>query len=107
MHCHTTTSDGKYSPTDLLTMYKNAGYDFVCITDHDALNLSADVTGIIHIRSSEYFSGGNHSHLCAYNINALRPDLSETMFNVQDSINFVRKRGGLTSFAHPQMGRLS
>lgn len=102
MHCHTTTSDGAYTPTQLLTMYKDAGYDFVAITDHDKLNPSVDLIGIIHIRGSEYFAGGYRSHLCVYNISKLRSDINDTIFNVQNSINLIKKSGGLCSFAHPQ-----
>jgi len=44
LHCHTTESDGRFRPAELLRMYKAASYAFVCITDHnrvtrcDALN---------------------------------------------------------------------
>lgn len=35
LHCHTTESDGKFRPDELLQMYKADGYSFVCITDHN------------------------------------------------------------------------
>ena len=35
LHCHTTASDGSFSPAELLRMYKDAGYAFVFITDHN------------------------------------------------------------------------
>ena len=34
-HCHTTNSDGKLSPREVLKLYKKNGYDVVAITDHD------------------------------------------------------------------------
>lgn len=35
LHCHTTESDGRFRPAELLQMYKAAGYAFVFITDHN------------------------------------------------------------------------
>lgn len=35
LHCHTTESDGRLTPQDLLEHYRAAGYSFVCITDHN------------------------------------------------------------------------
>lgn len=35
LHCHTTESDGKFRPAELLGMYREAGYSFVSITDHN------------------------------------------------------------------------
>jgi len=35
LHCHTTASDGRFRPRELLRMYKDAGYAFVVITDHN------------------------------------------------------------------------
>ncbi len=34
LHCHTTLSDGKGTPEAVALHYKNAGYDFLAITDH-------------------------------------------------------------------------
>ena len=32
LHCHTTNSDGAQSPLEVVTAYKNAGYDFIAVT---------------------------------------------------------------------------
>lgn len=34
-HLHTTASDGKLSPTELVTLAKENGFDIISITDHD------------------------------------------------------------------------
>ena len=34
MHMHTTISDGVLEPVDAINVYRNAGYDFIAITDH-------------------------------------------------------------------------
>lgn len=35
LHCHTTNSDGKASPSDVCRIYKENGYHFLCLTDHN------------------------------------------------------------------------
>jgi len=35
LHCHTRRSDGVFEPHDLARRYRDAGYAFVCFTDHD------------------------------------------------------------------------
>ncbi|MDR7521375.1 MAG: hypothetical protein QN168_02810 [Armatimonadota bacterium] len=37
LHCHTRRSDGRFEPADLARRYRDAGYAFVCFTDHDVL----------------------------------------------------------------------
>jgi len=39
LHCHSTNSDGDSSPAFLAKFYKDAGFDFLCITDHNHLTL--------------------------------------------------------------------
>lgn len=34
LHCHTTLSDGLATPEATAIHYRNAGYDFLAITDH-------------------------------------------------------------------------
>ncbi len=43
LHCHTTESDGLFRPPDLLRMYQDAGYSFVCITDHNRVTRCDDL----------------------------------------------------------------
>ncbi|MCL6554559.1 MAG: hypothetical protein K6W08_15785 [Firmicutes bacterium] len=37
LHCHTRRSDGRFEPADLARRYRDAGYAFVCFTDHDTV----------------------------------------------------------------------
>ncbi|MEG2860151.1 MAG: hypothetical protein RSA12_09670, partial [Clostridia bacterium] len=34
LHTHTTRSDGKMSPEDVMALYRAHGYDFLALTDH-------------------------------------------------------------------------
>ena len=37
-HCHTTRSDGRRSPEEVIALYREAGYDFLTLTDHRKLS---------------------------------------------------------------------
>ena len=37
MHMHTTVSDGVLNPVDAIGVYREAGYDFIAITDQATL----------------------------------------------------------------------
>ena len=37
LHCHSTLSDGQYTPAELKTMYMEQGYSIIAYTDHDIL----------------------------------------------------------------------
>ena len=38
LHCHTTRSDGKGTPAEVMARHKECGYDFLAITDHRRYN---------------------------------------------------------------------
>ena len=35
IHCHTTDSDGMLTPDEVVRLYKDAGYQFLAISDHN------------------------------------------------------------------------
>ena len=37
LHCHTTVSDGKFTPEEIREQYKSRGYSIIAYTDHDVL----------------------------------------------------------------------
>lgn len=38
LHTHSTSSDGRYSPTDVVRMAKDNGVEYLALTDHDTLS---------------------------------------------------------------------
>lgn len=44
LHCHSTCSDGTYTPIELLHLAKNVGLSALCITDHDTLDAYTEET---------------------------------------------------------------
>ena len=56
MHCHSTLSDGTFTPQELKKMYKEKGYSFLAITDHEHVNNNSylDDEEFLTITSAEY-----------------------------------------------------
>ncbi|MBE6612578.1 MAG: hypothetical protein E7632_08795, partial [Ruminococcaceae bacterium] len=56
LHCHTTRSDGKVEPADVIRLHKAHDYDFLAITDHRRYNYEnfAPETDITIIPGMEY-----------------------------------------------------
>jgi uncharacterized protein (TIGR03437 family) len=60
MHCHTTNSDGAQDPATVVRAYRDAGYDFIAVTDHNRATADPGVVGILHIPGVEQAPAGKH-----------------------------------------------
>ena len=99
MHCHTTNSDGANSPFDVVTAYKNAGYDFIFITDHDVITPDPGVAGITFIQGCE--QANTDRHVTCFDITTKEPTVGVTPgVSSQNIINFHRNNNVLTCLAH-------
>jgi len=95
LHAHTTNSDGKVSPSNLMTFYKNAGYAFVSITDHNVLSPNPNVSGILYIPGvEESFDEGHIGHINAQSV------LYNENKDRQTVINEIVNEGTLASINH-------
>ncbi len=56
LHCHTTRSDGKGTPEEVIRLHKENGYDFLALTDHKIYNYKnfAEDVDITIIPGTEY-----------------------------------------------------
>ena len=56
MHCHSNLSDGFFTPEELKKMYKEKGYSFLAITDHEHINNNSylDDEDFITLTSAEF-----------------------------------------------------
>jgi len=106
LHAHTTQSDGRLSPEDLVALYRDrGGYDFLAITDHDRFtdrpSLSSD--GFLVVRGAEYHPGANalgfDHHIVCIGLTSEVPGARE--LGAQELIDAVAARGGVTILAHP------
>lgn len=58
LHVHSTASDGRLSPVELACHYRNAGYDFLALSDHRVVTVPPDVPGIVLLRAAEVNTSG-------------------------------------------------
>ncbi|MCA0455125.1 MAG: CehA/McbA family metallohydrolase [Chloroflexi bacterium] len=54
LHTHSTCSDGKWTPEAVCRLYKDAGYDFVAITDHFKARYGWPITDTLPFRSEGF-----------------------------------------------------
>lgn len=65
LHAHTTKSDGRRPPQEVIDDYAQRGYDFLMISDHDVFMseedlLQFDARGMVLIPGNEISRGGSH-----------------------------------------------
>ena len=60
LHCHTTRSDGRGTPEEVIRLHKEHGYDFLALTDHRYYNYTnfAPDCDLTIIPGMEYDGGG-------------------------------------------------
>ena len=105
LHSHTTNSDGDSSPADVVAWYRDAGFHFLALTDHDVLTDPKgllDVAGPMRLIRGEEVTSGN-VHVNGLGIgrqlpHAIGSDVRETL---QLDIDAIREAGGVPSVNHP------
>jgi hypothetical protein len=99
LHAHTTGSDGVHKPSEVASLYRESGHDFLCVTDHNAV---ADVT---HLADNDFLTingvelGYLEYHLLGVGLEKL-PEF-DTSMSCQDAINLLRDQGAKVIVAHP------
>lgn len=87
LHLHTTTSDGELTPQEAVDGYREQGYDFLAITDH---NQVVDVSAL---------DGGGMTLLPGVEIGALKAELGQSIHLVGIGVTDVP---ALPESEHPQ-----
>ena len=54
LHTHTTRSDGRKSPEDVMALYAANGYDFLALTDHWKVGSEAKYENMLVLPGVEY-----------------------------------------------------
>lgn len=111
-HAHTNLSDGDSSPRAVVRWYKDHGYQFLAVTDHDRLDwellggMSED--GFVLVPGEEVTStvGGLPVHVNGLGIDsAVKPSLgNDVLETLQLNINAVRDASGIAQVNHPNFG---
>ena len=95
LHMHTTFSDGRLSPENIITAAKKAGLSYIAITDHDT------VDGILHLYEEGLYPAkginiipgiefsahdiGHEIHILGYNIDIFSSALQEKLDEVVEA----------------------
>lgn len=107
LHTHTTNSDGDSDPDVVVAWYRDAGYDFLVITDHDFITLPSDyasIAGRMLLVTGEEVTAGS-IHVNGLGIRELvDPRLAvsgSARDTLQENVNAVREAGGVPTVNHP------
>lgn len=109
-HCHTTNSDGDELPRRVVRWYRDHGYNFLVITDHDFITettyLDTDKNDdFILIPGEEVTDRYNDSrvHVNAINITeCIEPQQGESIVDtLQNNIDAIVTAGGIAQINHP------
>lgn len=122
LHCHTTRSDGRVTPEDVMKMHKENGYDFLALTDHRIYNMKnfAPELGLTIIPGMEFDNIGlpaDHGFRCFHTVclgptkedgNGFDHDQTFESANVPDQESYqpylddIHAKNNLTIYCHPE-----
>ena len=104
LHHHTSLSDGKLTPEETSSKYRDAGYDAIAITDHWKFGPGGNLSSLPILPGGEYHTGFRDGQEGVYHILCLLPErepvLDKTM-SPQQIIDGIHDAGGLAILAHP------
>jgi len=117
LHTHTTLSDGKKTPEEVLALYAGAGYDVLAITDHWKYNPAGSYEGMQILAGAEYDMNGPNTPegiIHTFHILGLgmehdpqvpiewRKDCPVPIYErVRMTVRRIRDAGGIAILAHP------
>lgn len=111
LHTHTTTSDGSFSPDEVMKLYSEHGYDIMCTSDHRVVNdmTSFDHHGMLVLCGVEMHPRGGRIDLAHLLSIGVPQDFNtkiglaevEDFSAMQEVIDAVNAAGGLCYLAHP------
>lgn len=105
LHTHTTNSDGRLSPQETVDMYRRAGYDFLALTDHNALTSTRelDTEGLVMLNGMELHQGRGElrqvHHIVAIGMQtAIEVPPTDSL---QEALTHIAPRCRFAFIAHP------
>ena len=115
LHTHTLNSDGDSTPDEVVRWYREHGYDFLVLTDHnfitevDGLNALQGAPGkFLVVRGEEVTSsvGDKPIHVNGFDLRRLvePPNASTVVSMVQGMVDGIRAASGVPSVNHPNFG---
>jgi hypothetical protein len=102
LHAHSTNSEGCNSPREVATIYKNLGFKFTSITDHDYLTPDPEVPGILYIPGVEETTQPDIRHILSINAS-----VEVTQTEPQSVIDAIDAQGAIAIIAHPSFSAMT
>lgn len=103
LHIHTTLSDGKLDPEQVIALYKEHGYDAIAITDHWKCSQNGWAGDMLLLAGGEYNSGTDAIqgvfHILGFGMER-DPQLPKGT-QAQAAVDAIRAAGGIAVLAHP------
>ena len=102
LHEHTSQSQGSLSPEQTIDTYKNVGYNFLALSDHDTppLRTLESESPITLIRGQEIQWSFGHALLLGVH-DWFTPCAPEPIEHITDFVHSVHSKGGLLCAVHP------
>lgn len=104
LHTHTTQSDGHKTPEESMAAYRDAGYDFLALTDHRKVTSVAHAPeGLVAIPGIEldYVLSNQWVHLLGLGVSQEIEQRCMPRGTVQEGIDLIHACGGLAVLNHP------
>lgn len=106
LHMHTTNSDGQYTPEQAMALYKDRGYDFICLTDHWKSVPEQRYEGMLVLSGIEidYLDDVQAVHIIGVGVDPDRLNCDRVAVRgqpIQAGIDMLLQAGGLAFLAHP------
>ncbi len=118
LHTHSNRSDGALPPEEVCALYRDAGYDFLCLSDHFIARYGFPISDTLPFRTDRFTtilgaeihapanSHGEVWHILAAGLPADFAPTGETESGV-DLARRARAAGAFVGIAHPQWSSLS
>ncbi|MGI6172361.1 MAG: PHP domain-containing protein [Christensenellales bacterium] len=104
LHTHTTCSDGKKPPDEVVELYASRGYDFLALTDHWKIACDTHFHKEMLVLSgmeTDYDLPAQVVHLVALGVGREFAQAVKKEQGPQKGIDLIRAHGGLSVLAHP------
>lgn len=104
LHIHTSLSDGRKTPEEVIARYRANGYDAIALTDHWHYGAGGECDGMLILSGCEYNSRGHDAtsgvmHIVGIGMES-QPQLTRESSR-QEIVDEIGRCGGLAVLAHP------
>jgi hypothetical protein len=110
LHCHSRRSDGDSEPGEVAGFYRQAGYGFVAITDHNQVTAAEHCGAVgdsfVVLAGSEFSSMGGGRHCHVNGIGVTSPLVPRRAFDaavpaLREGVDQARAQGAFAILNHP------